>query len=155
MKKLIFMAAVASLLSIGACGQTAKNVPANAKTFLAQKFPNATKVNWDKENSKEWEAEFKFNNKNYSASFDINGTWIETEYEIAISEISGIVNATIQKEFAGYKITSSEVSETKDGLVYEFGMKKGKDKIEVAIDVKGVVKSKENAKKEDEKEDED
>lgn len=148
MKKLILMIAAVSLISAGACGQTTKrNVPANAKTFLTQKFPNATNVKWGKESSKEWEVEFKVSGKNFSASFDNAGAWIESEYEIAASEVPNAVNATIQKEFAGYKITLSEISETKDGKVYEFGLVKGKDKKEVAIDPNGKVKT--NAKEED------
>jgi predicted small lipoprotein YifL len=150
MKKLILMIAVASLFSIGACGQSSKNVPANAKTFVSQKFPNATNIKWGKESSKEWEAEFKVNGKNFSATFDNNGAWMESEYEITANEIPNAVNATIQKSFAGYKITLSEISETKDGKVYEFGLAKGKDKLEVAIDAGGKVITKENAKEDEE-----
>ena len=149
MKKLILLIAVASLCGIGACGQANKNVPEAAKTFMTQKFPNATDVKWGKEGSKEWEVEFKVNGKNFSATFDNKGAWKESEYEIAQSEIPAAVNATIQKEFAGFKITLSEISETKDGKVYEFGLAKDKVKKEVAIDASGKVVSKEKAEKEE------
>ena len=42
------------------------------------------------------------------------------------------------------------ISETKDGKVYEFGLAKGKDKLEVAIDAGGKVITKENAKEDEE-----
>ena len=75
---------------------------------------------------------------------------MESEYEITANEIPNAVNATIQKSFAGYKITLSEISETKDGKVYEFGLAKGKNKLEVAIDAGGKVITKENAKEDKE-----
>ncbi len=154
MKNLIFVIAVATLFSFNACGQINKDVPANIKTAFSQKFPDATKVKWDKENEKEWEAEFKMNGKEYSANFDNNGKWMETEYEISINEIPGAVKTTLDNEFNGYKIGESEISETADGKVYEFELKKDSNKMEASIDINGMVVKKEQIKKED-KEDED
>ena len=37
------------------------------------KFQNATKVKWDQEEENEWEAEFKMNGDEMSASFDNAG----------------------------------------------------------------------------------
>ncbi len=141
---------IAAFFSLNAIGQTDKNVPANIKTAFAQKFPKATKVVWSKENDKEWEAEFKMDNKEYSANFDENGLWKETEYEISLTDIPEVVNSTLFKEFAGCKISESAISETTDGKVYEFEIKKDGKKVEVSIDINGKVLKQEQGKEGDE-----
>jgi hypothetical protein len=151
MKNLFLVIAVFAIFSLNACGQTSKDVPANIKTAFLEKFPNATDVKWVNENEKEWEAEFKIDGKNYSANFDINATWMESEYEISTNEIPVAVKTTIDKEFAGYEIEKSEISETADGKMYEFELEKDTEKIDVAIDMKGKVEKKEQVKEENEK----
>ena len=140
-------------MAFTACGQK-KNVPAKVKTAFTQKFPNATKVSWDKENANEWEAEFKMNGKDYSANYDNNGNWKETEYDVKDSEIPAAVKTTLNKNFAGYKVSESEISETAEGKVFEFQVKKGGKKMEVAISPNGKVVKKENKKEEKDEEDE-
>ena len=137
-----------------ACGQTGKDAPKEVQSAFAKKFPNAQKVKWDKESETEWEAEFKLNGKEYSANFNADGIWKETEYEIKESEIPALVKNTLDNEFAGYDIEESEISETVEGKVYEFELEKGETVIEVAISTEGKVVKKE-VKEEDEKEDND
>lgn len=144
---------ILAVFSFSACGQN-KDVPAKTKTAFEQKFPDAQKVKWDKENETEWEAEFKMNGKEYSANFSADGKWIETEYEIEKSEIPHAVKQTLDKEFAGYDIEEAEISETTDGKVYEFALEKGETEMEVAISPDGIVVKKE-VKKEDDEEDND
>jgi hypothetical protein len=139
MKNLILVFAVALLISITACAQTPQDLPVKIKTAFDQKFPGAQKVKWSKENTTEWEAEFKMAGKEYSANYTADGTWMETEYEIAASEIPAAVIQTLSKEFPGYKLVESEVSETTKGKVYEFEIKTGMKKTEVALDENGVI----------------
>jgi hypothetical protein len=155
MKTSILIVSAVLLISFSASGQSEKNVPANVATAFSQKFPDASKVKWGRESEKEWEAEFNMNGKAYSANFDNSGVWSETEYEITIKEIPNDVKATLDKEFMGYKIAKSEVSETQKGKIFEFALSKGSEKIEAAIDVAGKVLTKEPVKKEKEDEEED
>lgn len=155
MKTLVLIISAVLLISFSACGQSEKNVPANVATAFSQKFPDASKVKWGKESEKEWEAEFKMNEKDYSANFDNSGVWSETEYEITIKEIPAVVKASLDKEFTGYLIGKSEVSETQEGKIFEFALSKGTEKIEAAIDVTGKVLTKEPVKKEKDDEEED
>lgn len=143
MKKLFLIVAIAALFSVSACGQTSKNVPAKVKSAFSEKFPNASKVKWDMEDEKEWEAEFKMDGKEDSANFNLDGLWLETEYEIEISQIPSAVKATLDSEFAGYKIKEPEVSETAEAILYEFQLKNGEEVLEVAIDANGKVVSRE------------
>jgi len=150
MKNLFFLIAAFAITSLIVCGQTSEDVPAKVKTTFAKKFPNSTNVKWVKESDNEWEAEFKMEGKEYSANFDNTGTWMETEYKIGTNEIPATVKATIEKEFAGYKIEESELSETADGKVYEFELKNDKEEMEVVIDMNGNIVKKEYVKEDDE-----
>ena len=143
-----------STMTVTACGQKT-NVPAKVKTAFEQKFPTAKKVKWDKENEIEWEAEFKMNSKEYSANFNSDGKWMETEYEIKKSDIPSAVKSSLDSDFKGYKIEEAEISETADGKVYEFELEKGKTDIEVAISTDGSILKKEEKKENDENGEED
>ena len=151
MKNTSIFLVVALLVSIVACGESKKDVPAKVKTAFSQKFPNAQNIKWDKENDTEWEAEFKLNSREYSANFNTDGEWMETEYEIEISELPAPVKATLDSEYKDFKIEEPEVSETAKGIVYEVTVEKGKVEREVVIDRNGkVVSDKEESEESDE-----
>ncbi len=154
MKNLFLMFAVVAMFSLNACAQKSKEVPAKVKTSFNQKFPDATRIKWDKENAKEWEAEFKMNGKEYSANFSTEGTWKETEYEIENSEIPAAIKNTLDTEFKGYKVEEAEVSKTVEGKVFEIQLEKGDKEIEVAISPDGKIVKKEAKKKNKEEGDE-
>jgi hypothetical protein len=61
----------------------------------------------------------------------------------------------LEKESPGFKIRESEISETKDGKIYEFLIQKAGNKTELAIDNNGKVLKKEQLKKEKEEKEED
>ena len=140
MKNLILVFAAALFISVTACAQTPKDLPAKVKTAFDQKFPGAQKVKWSKETATEWEAEFNMSGKEYSANYTADGSWMETEYEIGANEIPAAVTTTLGKEFPGYKLVESEISETAKGKLYEFEIKTGTKKQEVALDENGVIK---------------
>lgn len=139
MKNLMLVLAASLFISVTASAQTPKDLPAKVKTSFDQKFPGTQKVKWSKENSTEWEAEFKMSGKEYSANYNNDGTWMETEYEISVNEIPIAVSKTLGKEFPGYKLVESEISETAKGKLYEFEIKTGAKKQEVALDENGVI----------------
>lgn len=135
--------------------QTSENVPAKVKTAFTEKFPDAKDVIWDKENDTEWEAEFNFNDKEYSANFSVDGTWQETEYEISESELPVAVKERLKSDFTDFDIEEIEISESTDGKVYEITLEKDETDIEVAILPNGEVVKKEMMKDEDGEEEED
>ncbi|MAZ28501.1 MAG: hypothetical protein CL868_15675 [Cytophagaceae bacterium] len=126
-------------------------VPQAVKDAFAKKFPTAKKVDWEKENDKEWEAEFKMNKVEYSANFTEDGTWMETEHKIEENEIPQAVMASLKSNFTGYEIEEAEISETTKGTVYEFEIEKGKSEMEVTIDNNGKVIKKQSEENEDDK----
>ncbi len=152
MKTQILIFSSILIFSLTACAQSDKAVPAAIKSAFSRKFSGATGVKWGKESINEWEAEFKMDDKEYSANFDNSGTWMETEYEISAKEIPAVVNDAISKELPGYRINESEISETVKGKVYEFVLSKGREKMEAAFDINGTLISKESVKEENGKE---
>ena len=64
MKKIIFAAMV--LLCTYSTSFAQSKTPTAANTAFNQKFPNATKVKWDKESSNNYEAEFEWKGVKYS-----------------------------------------------------------------------------------------
>jgi len=155
MKNVTILMAVVVMVLSQACAQSNSQVPGKVKTAFDQKFPNAKKVKWDKENSSEWEAEFKMNGKEYSANFASDGTWKETEYEIKRSDIPAAVKQTLDSDFAAYDLEEAEISETANGRVYEFDLEKDETDMEVAISPDGKVVKKEVKKEDDEESDND
>jgi uncharacterized membrane protein YkoI len=149
MKKLKLTGIAILFLGCTAFAQT-NETKKKAEATFTKMFPSATEVKWDKENATDWEAEFKMNGKEYSAIFTVEGTWKETEHELAQNEIPKAVKATLAKDFSDYKIEEAEFSETKDGALYEFELEKGKIVMEIAINREGKVVKKEVQKEEDE-----
>lgn len=147
--KNIFLFAMIAIFSLSAYAQTKNDVPAKVQSSFNEKFPDAQKVHWDKENTHEWEAEFKKNGREYSANFGLDGEWIETEYEIKKSAIPAAVKTALNKEFAGYRIEEAEVSETAKEKVYEFKIEKGNHELEVIITPNGKIIKKETKNEED------
>lgn len=148
MKNIILVIAVVAFMSVTACAQNAKNLPVKVKTSFNQKFPGAQKIKWGKENATEWEAEFTLNNREYSANFNSDGNWVETEYLISEKEIPAAVSATLSHKYPGYKIKTAEITETAKGNVFAFEMLKGKTKTDATVNADGtlVVKDKEKVK---------
>jgi uncharacterized membrane protein YkoI len=139
MKNLSLLIGTVAIFSLNACGPTNKDVPTEVQSTFTQKFPEATKVKWDKENDTEWEAEFLLNGKEYSANFDNTGTWLETEYKVSLDELPASVIETLEDVYTGYDIQLFELSETADGTVYEFTLNSGEEKLSVTINENGNV----------------
>ncbi len=153
MKKMMLLAAF-GLTAFMAHSQKLKSdqVPAAVKDSFNKRFPKAQHVSWSKESSTEYEAEFKNNGSAQSVNFDPSGTWIETETEIKKSALPPEVQATLAKEFPGYKVEEPELSETaSNGTLYETEVENGKVIYEVQISKEGKLIRKEEKKEHDEK----
>lgn len=137
MNKVTFLMLGLVLVLSQACAQSM--APTAVKKAFSQKFPTAKKIKWDKEDTTEWEAEFKMNGQEYSANYTAEGIWKETEHEISKSKLPAVVKSTLNNEFKGYDIDESEVSETAKGVVYEFTLEIDNKNLEVAVSSEGKV----------------
>jgi len=131
MKKVILI--VASIFIFSAFVFAAKPPVKVQKAFDA-KFPDATNVKWQKENSKEWEAEFTVNRVKTSAIFMTKGDWVEMESQINVSEVPEAVTEAIKKLHPKSEITAAyKIESAKHGTKYEADVKTGKKKAEVFL----------------------
>ena len=113
--------------------------PAAVQKAFSQKFPAATNVKWGKENAKEWEGEFKINSTKLSANFSDNGTWLETETEIPLSQLPPIVVSSINEQYPDWEIVGADkIERSKDGILYEADIKSGIKKKEVLLKSNGI-----------------
>lgn len=114
MKKIMLI----SLFALISCATAfSANPPEAVLTAFKQKFPNAQDVDWSKEKNGEWEAEFELpGSREMSATFSADGRWLETETEIAFSELPAPIRTALQ----GKKVKETARIEKADGsTVYE------------------------------------
>jgi Putative beta-lactamase-inhibitor-like, PepSY-like len=151
MKNIFILLVVFSISLVPAFSQ--KNAPDNVKKEFAKKYPAAQFVKWVSEEANEWEAEFKINGTEMSASFDNKGIWLETETEIRAKDLPASVTNTIAKDFAGFITGEVSANETPQMKGYEVALKKGEATLEVVFDNSGKVikKTEEKKEKEDKK----
>ncbi len=138
----------AACLCISANAQkiSADKVPAAITSAFKVKFPTAIKVKWEMENINEYEAEFKLNGKEVSANFDNMGKWLETETEIKIAVLPATIQATIAKDFVGFKIEeASKIESAKNGNCFEAEIEKGEETFDVLYTADGKMLSKTKA----------
>jgi len=151
MKKIILGmgVVVVAVTTIAFSSENEVKVPQVVKEAFAKKFPAIKKVDWEKENNTEWEAEFKINKVEYSANFLENGTWQETEHEVKPNEVPQNILSSLKSKFPVYEIEEAEISETTEGTFYEFEIEKGKDEWEVTLDSNGKVVKKQSEEEEE------
>jgi putative PepSY-like beta-lactamase-inhibitor len=120
MKTIIILAGLLAF-SFTANAQKVKEseVPAAVKTQLAAMFPGVKADKWEMENGK-YEAEFKQNKIETSVLFEANGTYVQTETEIAVSELPDGVKDYVSKNLSGRKIKeAAKIASAEGSLTYE------------------------------------
>jgi putative PepSY-like beta-lactamase-inhibitor len=118
----------------------------NVKAAFAEKYPNATDVEWAQEEFG-WEVEFKLDGVEYEAEYDENGDWIKTEHEISESELPDMIQNTLDGEYTAYAIMGVEKYDSREGSYYEVKLRKGGDIEEAKFYPNGkIIMPEENAK---------
>lgn len=133
-------------ISMFACAQTP---PKSVTDNFNSRFSGATKVKWDQEEENEWEAEFKMNGSEMSASFDNAGKWLETEKEIKKSALPAAVSEAVNDQYSDYKFGEIAEIETPGFKGYEIGLEKGEEEIEIQVSNDGTITSVKNIEDEE------
>ncbi|WP_258100952.1 PepSY-like domain-containing protein [Marinoscillum pacificum] len=142
MKKILGFTMLAGVIGLTSCSSREGNVPQKVLESFKSKFPGSKMVEWEMEDETEWEAEFEWKGKEYSANFSTAGDWVETEYEIEESEVPTSIIDVLNANFEQYEIEEVEIAETVKGQVYEFELEVGEEELEVAVNLKGEVTKK-------------
>ncbi len=96
------------------------DVPAVVKSALHKKYPNATKVTWEKENGN-YEANWGGKSgEDNSVQYTPSGNFIEIVNAIAINQLPASVGTYVKEHYKGAKITEAgKVTDAKGKLSYE------------------------------------
>lgn len=137
------MKKIFSLLLLYACMAAATyaqkvNVPEAVTKAFNTKFPGTSEVKWEKENSKELEANFKLNNTVVSANFGLDGSWKETETTINATELPAAVTKAVNSKYTGAVIFLVErIEKPGNKTFYEVNIKVNGKKKELELDTDG------------------
>jgi hypothetical protein len=101
-------------------GKEKITVPAAVKSALAKKYPEATKVSWEKEKGN-YEANWGGRSgEDNSVQFTPAGNFIEIVKAIPVSELPAPVLAYVKEHYKGTKITEAgRVTDAKGKISYE------------------------------------
>ncbi len=113
--------------------------PRAVQSAFTQKFPAATKVTWEKENDREFEAEFMVAGEKHSVIFSETGEWISTERPMKLKDLPEPVRTSCDKKYKGATILTAEKIENSKGLtIYELEIKRGSKKQDVIFTADGM-----------------
>src|SRR5476649_1368826 len=137
MKKTLLLAFMAIALSANLNAQDlkAKQVPTVVKAALAKKYPEATKVSWEKEKGN-YEANWGGKSgEDNSVMFTPAGVFIEIVKAIKVSELPAAVAPYVKAHYKGVKIKEAgKVTDAAGKTTYEAEIKGG----DLIFDEKGV-----------------
>ena len=137
MKNAILLLALVLCVCMSIFGQ---KIPQAAKDAFTIKFPDAENVKWDKENSSEYEANFRMNMIKMSAIFTKDGIWMETETAIEIAQLPQPVLDAISHNYSNGKLYgASKIVRAYGTVIYEADIKMNSKKKEVLFDELGNV----------------
>lgn len=129
MKKIAIMSAFIAAIGFTACAQKidASKVPAPVKAAFAKDYPNIS-AKWEKENGK-FEAGFKQHGSVMSILYEANGTMVESEIDIKVSDLPASVLAYVKEHYKGKTIKEGAKITKADGTVNYEAEVGGKDVI--------------------------
>ncbi len=133
------------MIATGAISQ--KATPNAVQSAFAKKFPGITPKSWELEDGK-YEAEFIKEGKQMSVLFNAEGNLLETEMEIAISQLPPAIASYVQDNYKGTVIKEASVITKGNGeKTYEAEVK-GQD---LLFNIEGNFLKEESEAKEDKK----
>lgn len=104
--------------------------------FIKQ-FPKATNQVWTLEGST-YQVMFAQGETKFAMKFDNDGNWLDKETRILKSALPKAVSKAIARHFPGFTIYEAEKVETPSkGMLYNVGIEKGNEIIEVHLSPKG------------------
>jgi hypothetical protein len=116
----------------------AGNIPATVQKAFDQKFPNATKVKWEKENAHEYEASFEWKEEKHSANFSDSGVWLETETASSFHQLPEKVQSAFYASHKSAAVKAISTIQTSKGVTkFEVEFKQGVKTVELIYTADG------------------
>jgi hypothetical protein len=164
--KLRSLIAATSIVVLASCSstyratdQTVVVAPDGVRTTFVTAYPRATNVVWYNYDQTQtfvpidWElvgwspmevedyvVSFDMDGERYYAWYDSDGTWIGSAYVITdYKDLPEAVSSTLNKQFAGYTISSVNREFHGDRMAYEIELKNSNTKTKLLIDGSGTV----------------
>jgi hypothetical protein len=107
--KTLLMTFLVLLLSVNLITE---NPPESIVKALKQKFPSAVNIKWEKKKYYDWwEASFNLRDKKATASFALDGRWVQSTLEITDMELLDEVKLAVKKDHPGCEILSAIITE--------------------------------------------
>lgn len=140
MKKLVLLFGTA-VVSFQANAQkiSVDIVPAAVVDAFKGRFSIAEKTNWEIDYDK-YEAHFVVGKTDFTAKFDKDGKWLETDTYMKPSELPRLIREEVSKKYgdlSAYKIEEAEKIEKEKEITYLLLVKKGEDVYDLEFDEKG------------------
>lgn len=137
MKTALFITLLALIFGFNSCSEKYSEVPQDVVKNFNSKFPDAEEIEWEKEDDSEWEAEFEQSGTEYTASYDSEGSWLETEQHIIETDLPPLVVESLKVKYPNYKIEEVAYVETTINSYYEIELNIGEKSMEIAISKNG------------------
>jgi len=122
MKKFLVSVAGTMFLFSAACAQdiNSSEIPAVVKSALVKKYPEATKVSWEKENGNyeaNWGGKSREDN---AAQFTPGGVFVEIEKAISVNELPASVKSYVKNHEGGATIKeAARITDANGKTTYE------------------------------------
>ncbi len=139
MKKLLTFV-LPLLTAMSSCAQEVPQslVPSVVVNAFQQKFPKASDIEWEKKGLV-YEVEFDLQFKDHKVLIDSTGKIVKHKEEISTSDLPVPVKATLQKEFAKYKMDDAKRIETDGLVIYKVEVENGADERKIYLDGEGKI----------------
>ncbi|MBN9482809.1 MAG: hypothetical protein BGO70_08035 [Bacteroidetes bacterium 43-93] len=115
MRTVLFVGCLLVSVNVFAQKLSADKVPSAAKAELNKIFPGVS-PKWELED-KNYEANFKNDNRSISVLIDASGKWLEKETGIAVKELPENAKKYIDKNLKGGKIKEAALIEKANGTI--------------------------------------
>lgn len=139
-KTAIWMLALALFGALQACDDDDVKVPSQVQTAFAEKFPGATRVEWERRGSY-LVADFHDAGYETDAWFDAAGVWYMTETEILFQSLPAAVQSAFEAgEYATWKVEHVEKVERRDmEPIYVIEVERGEAEFDLHYSHDGVL----------------
>ena len=93
-----------------------KKVPAPVKASFAKMYPSVTVAKWEMEDGN-YEVNYKMDGQNISATYQPDGTFLESETGIEIGQLPAAVLSYVKEHYAGKKIKEAAKITNANGAI--------------------------------------